>query len=49
METYQSLKKLKGHTSYVNTVNAPRRGSDILASAGDDGMTKLWDLRTKKF
>jgi Prp8 binding protein len=49
METYTSLKKLKGHSSYVNTCNAPRRGTDTLATGGDDGLTKIWDLRTKKF
>jgi Prp8 binding protein len=59
METFQPIKKFKGHTSYVNSCHPSRRGSsknlewnilgaDLLVTGGDDGVTKLWDLRAKK-
>ncbi|KAG9300737.1 hypothetical protein G9A89_023535 [Geosiphon pyriformis] len=41
------IKKFKGHTSFVNSVSAARRGNEILVSCGDDGMIKVWDLRQK--
>jgi Prp8 binding protein len=49
MEVYKSIKNLRGHTSYVNTCHPTRRGTELLVSGGDDGKTKVWDLRTKKF
>lgn len=48
IETNLPLKKLKGHTSYVNCVHPTKRGPDLLASAGDEGTTKIWDLRTRR-
>jgi len=40
-----SIKKLKEHTSFVNSCSPARRGPDMLVSGGDDGCVKLWDLR----
>ncbi|CAD8186046.1 unnamed protein product [Paramecium octaurelia] len=48
METYLPLKKLKGHQSYVNCCYPSKRGQDLLATGGDEGYTKVWDLRTRK-
>lgn len=48
METYLPLKKLKGHTSYVNSCFPAKRGLEILATGGDEGHTKIWDLRTRR-
>lgn len=48
METYLPLKKLKGHTSYVNSCYAAKKNQEILVSGGDEGFTKIWDLRTRR-
>lgn len=48
METYLPLKKFKGHTSYVNACDTTKRGSELLVSGGDEGNTKLWDIRIRK-
>lgn len=42
-----SIKKLKEHTSFVNTCYPARRGPDMLVSGSDDGCVMLWDLRQK--
>jgi len=47
-ESCKSIKKLKGHSSFVNTVHPVRRGPEILVSGGDDGVLKIWDLREKQ-
>ncbi|CAD7937441.1 unnamed protein product [Amoebophrya sp. A25] len=47
-ETGQRIKKLKGHSEIVNSVQCSRSGEPMLCSGGDDGSTKLWDLRTKR-
>jgi len=42
------LKKLNGHTAIVNSMQTSRRGVPYLVSGGDDGTTKLWDLRVRR-
>ncbi|KFK32541.1 hypothetical protein AALP_AA6G256300 [Arabis alpina] len=42
------LKKEKAHEMDVNSVQwSPGEGNRLLASAGDDGMVKIWRLETK--
>ena len=41
------LKKLTGHTSFVNSCHSARRGPDLIVSGSDDCSTKIWDLRQK--
>ncbi|XP_013413134.2 U5 small nuclear ribonucleoprotein 40 kDa protein [Lingula anatina] len=41
------IKRLKGHTSFVNSCNLARRGPQLICSGSDDGSIKLWDSRKK--
>ncbi|KAJ1330168.1 hypothetical protein BSLG_009592 [Batrachochytrium salamandrivorans] len=34
----ERLRRFKGHTSFVNSCSASRRGPELVASAGDDGL-----------
>ncbi|KAF6201823.1 hypothetical protein GE061_004218 [Apolygus lucorum] len=43
----QRIKKLKGHTGYVNSVHPTRRGTLLVASGSDDCSIKVWDPRKK--
>lgn len=45
--TGQRIKKLKGHTTFVNTVRGTRRGVQTLVSGSDDSTIKIWDTRKK--
>ncbi|XP_026754638.1 U5 small nuclear ribonucleoprotein 40 kDa protein [Galleria mellonella] len=41
------IKKLKGHSNFVNSVSGARRGPELLVSASDDNTIKLWDARKR--
>jgi len=41
------IKRLKGHTSYVNSVHPARRGEPMIVSGSDDCMIKVWDQRKR--
>ena len=41
------LKRLKGHTSYVNSVHPARRGEPLIVSGSDDCSIKVWDQRRR--
>ncbi|BES98472.1 WD domain, G-beta repeat [Nesidiocoris tenuis] len=43
----QRIKRLKGHTAYVNAVHPTRRGQFLIASGSDDCSIKIWDPRKK--
>lgn len=45
--TGQRIKKFKGHTTFVNTVQGARRGPQSLVSGSDDSTIKTWDTRKK--
>ncbi|KRT79310.1 translation initiation factor eIF2A, partial [Oryctes borbonicus] len=45
--TGQRVKKFKGHTMFVNSVQGARRGPQLLVSGGDDSTVRLWDIRKK--
>ena len=45
--TGQRIRKLKGHSTFVNSVQGTRRGVTMLCSGSDDKMIKIWDARKK--
>uniref|UniRef100_A0A8C2H8B7 Small nuclear ribonucleoprotein 40 (U5) n=1 Tax=Cyprinus carpio TaxID=7962 RepID=A0A8C2H8B7_CYPCA len=46
-ETGERVKRLKGHTSFVNSCFPARRGPQLACTGSDDGTVKLWDIRKK--
>lgn len=47
-KTMTRVKKMKGHSSIVNSCHASRRGPQLLVSTGDDCSIRIWDLRDRK-
>ena len=47
VEVGMRIKRLKGHTSFVNTCSSARRGPQLICSGSDDGTIKLWDARKR--
>uniref|UniRef100_T1HYR4 U5 small nuclear ribonucleoprotein 40 kDa protein n=2 Tax=Rhodnius prolixus TaxID=13249 RepID=T1HYR4_RHOPR len=43
----QRIKKLKGHTGFVNSCYPTRRGTQLIVSGSDDCSIKVWDPRKK--
>ncbi|KAI8904641.1 WD40-repeat-containing domain protein [Powellomyces hirtus] len=43
----ERVKKLKGHTSFLNSIASTRRNSELVATGSDDSTVKLWDPRSK--
>jgi len=41
--TGQRVKRMKGHTSFVNSVDCARSGKPLVVSGGDDCQVKVWD------
>ncbi|XP_034942888.1 DDB1- and CUL4-associated factor 11 isoform X2 [Chelonus insularis] len=48
LECHKLTTKIKGHTGDVNAVVIADNSSQILYSAGDDGLCMVWDRRTLK-
>ena len=44
VEVGQRVKKLKGHTSFVNSCCASRRGPQLAVTGSDDGTVKVQRL-----
>ena len=40
-ETGTRIKKMRGHTAFVNSVYPARRGPSLIVSGGDDGTIKV--------
>ncbi|XP_069672017.1 U5 small nuclear ribonucleoprotein 40 kDa protein [Periplaneta americana] len=47
IETGIRVKKLKGHTTFVNSCHPARRGPQLVCSGSDDCTIKLWDPRKR--
>lgn len=47
VEVGERIKKLKGHSSIVNSCGASRKGSQIVCTGSDDGTVRVWDLRSR--
>lgn len=41
VEVGTRIKKMKGHTGFVNTCSAARRGPQLICSGSDDGTIKV--------
>lgn len=46
--TGQRVKKYKGHTTFVNSIQGARRGPQLMCSGGDDSTLRIWDSRKKQ-
>ncbi|PRP89616.1 hypothetical protein PROFUN_00880 [Planoprotostelium fungivorum] len=46
-ETGTRIKKYQGHTSFVNSCSATRRGAHLVVTTSDDSTVRLWDTRKR--
>uniref|UniRef100_A0A7S2TVT0 Uncharacterized protein n=1 Tax=Lotharella oceanica TaxID=641309 RepID=A0A7S2TVT0_9EUKA len=47
VETQEKIKRLRGHTSFVNSICGSRRGDPFVLTGSDDGSAMMWDLRVR--
>lgn len=47
VDTGTRIKQMRGHTSFVNSCHAARRGPPLVVSGSDDSTIKVWDSRRK--
>lgn len=47
VQVSERIRKLKGHTGFVNSVQGTRRGNQTLVSGSDDCTIKIWDPRKR--
>ncbi|XP_035908802.1 U5 small nuclear ribonucleoprotein 40 kDa protein [Anopheles stephensi] len=45
--TCTRIRKLKGHTHFVNSCSGARRGPTLIVSGSDDSSIKIWDARKR--
>lgn len=45
--TGQRVRKLRGHTEFVNSCHVTRRGEQMIVSGSDDNTIRYWDSRKK--
>lgn len=47
IETGARVKRLKGHSNFVNSCQSARRGPVLIVSGSDDSSAKIWDPRKR--
>lgn len=47
LQTLERVKRYKGHKNVVNSIDTSRKQYQLVCSASDDNMVKLWDRRKK--
>jgi len=45
--TGSRIKRLKGHTRFVNAVGETKKGEPLVVSASDDCQVRIWDVRRR--
>jgi len=45
--TGSRVKRLKGHTNFVNAVGGTKKGQPLVVSGGDDSQVRVWDIRRR--
>ncbi len=43
------MRKLKGHSNVINSIDSSKRGTELIVSGSDDFTVKLWDPRARNF
>ena len=46
--TGERIKRMKGHTSFVNSVDCARNDRPLVVSGGDDCQIRVWDTRRRQ-
>lgn len=47
VETLERVKRYKGHTNFVNSIDVSRQMPQMICSGGDDNNVKVWDRRKR--
>ena len=47
IESGSRVKRLGGHTNFVNSVGETKKGQPLIVSGGDDCQVKVWDVRRR--
>ena len=41
------IKRLKGHTNFVNAIGESKKGQPLVVSGSDDCQVRIWDIRRR--
>jgi Prp8 binding protein len=47
IERGEIIKRFRGHKSIINSLRVSKRGYEMVCTASDDGIVKLWDTRQR--
>ena len=48
VESQKRVKKMLGHSSYINSICPAKRGEELVVTGSDDCTVKIWDMRHKE-